>query len=83
MQANLRDMCQGRTSIAVAHRLSTIMMADEIIVMDEGNIVERGSHNELITLNGKYATMWAAQTAAQKENEANDEEDVAITANGI
>lgn len=64
MQASLREVCRGRTTIAVAHRLSTVMMADELIVLDNGKIVERGTHSELLALGGKYAAMWAAQTDA-------------------
>lgn len=45
----------------VAHRLSTIIHADQILVIDEGRIVERGNHDELIAAAGKYASMWAAQ----------------------
>lgn len=66
MQASLREVCHGRTTIAIAHRLSTVMMADELIVLDEGSIIERGTHSELLTLGGKYADMWAAQTGACK-----------------
>ena len=54
MQAALDAAAQGRTTIAVAHRLSTIQKADMIYVFDQGKIVEHGSHNELIQLKGKY-----------------------------
>jgi ATP-binding cassette, subfamily B, bacterial MsbA len=47
-------MMQNRTSIVIAHRLSTIRHADEIIVMQKGKIIERGTHNELIALNSFY-----------------------------
>ena len=57
VQQALDRLMQGRTSIMIAHRLSTIEQADRIIVMDEGRIVEQGSHAELINLNGYYAKL--------------------------
>ena len=54
-------MCAGRTTIVVAHRLSTIVNADQILVMDEGRIIERGSHFELLEKNGVYAQLWTEQ----------------------
>ena len=56
-------MMQGRTSFIVAHRLSTIREADVILVMRDGNIVEQGTHDELLAENGFYATLWNAQFA--------------------
>lgn len=67
LQASLREVCRGRTTIAVAHRLSTAMMAEELIVLGEGRIVERWTHYELLAQGGKYANMWAVQTGASKE----------------
>ena len=52
----------GKTVIAIAHRLSTIAQMDRLIVLDQGNIVEQGSHNELIASGGIYAQLWAHQT---------------------
>jgi ATP-binding cassette subfamily B protein len=61
IQAELEMIARGRTTLIIAHRLSTIMNADQILVMDGGRIVERGSHIELLTLQGTYAHMWALQ----------------------
>ena len=51
----------------IAHRLSTARRADEIIVLDMGNIIERGSHTELLGKNGRYAAMWSIQTDDAEE----------------
>ena len=61
IQSQLEAVAQGRTTLVIAHRLSTIMNADEILVMEEGRIVERGKHSELLAKNGAYAQMWALQ----------------------
>jgi len=61
IQEALKTMMEGRTSIVIAHRLSTILSADEILVMDRGEIVERGTHQELITRNGLYRQLYETQ----------------------
>ena len=61
------ELTKNRTSIIIAHRLSTIKNADVIMVMDEGNIVESGSHKELISLNGKYAKLYENQFLKELE----------------
>lgn len=62
IQHNLIEISKGKTTLIIAHRLSTIVNADQILVMDRGRILERGTHSELLTLNGKYASMWYQQT---------------------
>ena len=56
----------GRTSIVIAHRLSTILAADQILVMDRGQIVERGTHAELLDLGGLYANLYQTQFSREK-----------------
>ncbi|UGA56489.1 ABC transporter ATP-binding protein [Vibrio sp. VB16] len=62
IQESLIELMQGKTVIAIAHRLSTIAAMDRLIVLDKGQIVEQGSHQELIQGNGIYAQLWAHQT---------------------
>ncbi len=62
IQENLYDLMQGKTVIAVAHRLSTIAAMDRLVVMDKGRVVEQGTHAELIAQNGIYANLWARQS---------------------
>jgi ATP-binding cassette subfamily B protein len=59
--ANLRNIMQGRTSIIISHRISTVKDADEIIVIDNGIIAERGSHSELLDLGGQYHDLYRKQ----------------------
>jgi ATP-binding cassette subfamily B protein len=67
IQAELEQISRGRTTLVIAHRLSTVMDANQILVMDAGRIVERGTHRELLAKGGAYAEMWALQ---QQEEEA-------------
>jgi ATP-binding cassette, subfamily B, heavy metal transporter len=61
IQAELDRIARGHTTLVIAHRLSTVMDADEILVMERGRIIERGSHRELLSRQGAYAQMWALQ----------------------
>ena len=61
IQAELERVSQGRTTLVIAHRLSTVMDAHQILVLSHGRIVERGTHRQLLELQGEYARMWALQ----------------------
>ena len=61
IQESLRDVSMNRTTLVIAHRLSTVVDSDEIIVLDDGRIVERGRHDELLSRGGAYAAMWRKQ----------------------
>jgi len=61
IQAELRTAAQGKTALVIAHRLSTVVDAHEIVVLDQGRVVERGSHAQLLSLEGRYARMWRLQ----------------------
>jgi ATP-binding cassette subfamily B protein len=61
IQAELERIALGRTTLVIAHRLSTVMDADQILVLSHGRILERGSHMQLLELKGEYARMWALQ----------------------
>ncbi len=62
IQNALWRLMEGRTAIAVAHRLSTIQKMDRILVMDKGTIIEEGSHKDLLRLKGVYANLWNRQS---------------------
>ena len=61
IQAELRQVAQGKTTLVIAHRLSTVVDAHEIVVLQAGRVAERGTHAELLALGGQYARMWALQ----------------------
>ena len=84
IQAALDRVSAGRTTLVIAHRLSTVVHADEIIVLDEGEIVERGTHAQLLEQEGLYASMWNRQRqaaeAAEKLREAERHDAAGYTA---
>jgi ATP-binding cassette subfamily B protein len=61
LQGALERVAAGRTTLVIAHRLSTVIDADEIVVLEQGRVVERGTHLELLARNGLYADMWRRQ----------------------
>jgi ATP-binding cassette subfamily B protein len=65
IQAELQSAAQNKTTLVIAHRLSTVVDAHEILVMDAGRIVERGHHAALLAMNGRYAQMWALQQSSE------------------
>ena len=80
IQGALSEVSQGRTTLVIAHRLSTVIDADEILVLDHGEIIERGRHAELIDRGGHYAAMWNKQreaaAAREKLKEVENDPDV-------
>jgi ATP-binding cassette subfamily B protein len=65
IQRSLDRLSEGRTTFVIAHRLSTVVDADEILVLEDGGVIERGNHAELLDESGKYASLWAAQTGSE------------------
>ncbi len=67
IQDELRSIARNRTTLVIAHRLSTVVDAHQILVMDKGCIIERGTHRELLSLQGAYAQMWALQQQEEQQ----------------
>ncbi len=65
IQAELQSAAHNKTTLVIAHRLSTVVEAHEILVLDAGHIVERGTHADLLAMNGRYAQMWALQQSSE------------------
>jgi ATP-binding cassette subfamily B protein len=72
IQQSLTEVSQDRTTLVIAHRLSTVVDADEILVLDAGQIVERGQHEELLDREGHYATMWRRQQESALQRRETD-----------
>ena len=68
IQASLREISTNRTTLIIAHRLSTVVDADEILVLEHGMIIERGHHSDLLRSKGKYAEMWARQQESVEDS---------------
>ena len=79
IQDGLRALRQGRTTFVIAHRLSTIMSADQILVLEAGEIVERGTHRELLTLGGRYRQLYDKQFKLERDRYVNPGEELAAT----
>jgi ATP-binding cassette subfamily B protein len=69
IQETLRDVTRLRTSLVIAHRLSTVVDADQIVVLDEGRVAERGTHAQLLGKQGLYAEMWTRQQSERERAE--------------
>ncbi|MCP5153243.1 MAG: ABC transporter ATP-binding protein/permease [Ectothiorhodospiraceae bacterium] len=67
IQRNLRELAAGRTTLVIAHRLSTVVDADQILVLDAGQVVERGRHRELLAHGGRYAALWQRQQRSAED----------------
>jgi ATP-binding cassette subfamily B protein len=79
IQAALRAVSSDRTTLVIAHRLSTVVDADEIVVLDEGRVIERGRHAALLALGGLYAHMWAIQAEQRDQPEVASAEAAGIS----
>ena len=68
IQSALNQVCIGKTTVIIAHRLSTITHADKILVLKDGEIIQRGKHEELVKEEGLYKELWLQQSNVQSEN---------------
>lgn len=78
IQYSIQAISEGRTVIAIAHRLSTVVDADLIIVLEHGDVIERGTHDELLAKDGRYAHMWQLLQAEERESTAADRTSAAL-----
>jgi subfamily B ATP-binding cassette protein HlyB/CyaB len=70
IQANMRRICQDRTAILIAHRLSTLRVADRIVAIERGQLVEDGTHDALLRSGGRYAQLWRLQAVGGPATDA-------------
>ncbi|KAF9876638.1 ABC transporter [Colletotrichum karsti] len=75
IQRSFMQLCKGRTTFIVAHRLSTIMNADRIVVIEDGEVVEQGNHADLVVAKGRYADLWSKQTFLKPQDDDGDKSD--------
>jgi ATP-binding cassette subfamily B protein len=75
IQGEMAEIARERTTLIIAHRLSTVIDADEIIVLDHGRIVERGNHRSLLAGNGRYSALWAMQQQTRQSIDAESDEE--------
>ncbi|MGW7269258.1 ABC transporter ATP-binding protein [Streptomyces sp. NPDC054864] len=80
VQEALAEALEGRTAIVIAHRLSTVRSADQILVVEAGRIVERGTHEELLAVDGRYAELYRTQFVGKTEKESEQEQEQAAVA---
>ena len=76
IQAELQSAARNRTALVIAHRLSTVVDAHQILVMEAGRILERGTHAELVAAGGRYAEMWRLQQSSSEDAAATEPEPV-------
>lgn len=76
IQDSLRELMQNKTTIIIAHRLSTLLHMDRILVFDKGNVVEDGSHDDLLLQNKLYKRLWDAQIGGFLGDDARESSDV-------
>jgi ATP-binding cassette, subfamily B, heavy metal transporter len=77
IQAELQGVARNKTALVIAHRLSTVVDAHQILVMEQGRIVERGTHAQLLAANGRYAEMWRMQQSGDDDEMAREEDALA------